>query len=79
MNTKVINKAFFAVFYLNTEGGKNYDISDSKSREQARTNFGNQKKHDIERMKKAFADYNEYQTKAFEDYVSEIQKEKIVE
>lgn len=69
---KVINKAFFAVFYLNTEGGKNYDIENPKSREQARTNFGNQKRYDVERLKKAFADYNEYQAKAFEDFLKGI-------
>jgi hypothetical protein len=68
MDKKIINRAFLAVFYFNTEGDT-YNIEVAKSRDKARSNFGHLKKIDPERLKKAFDKYCEYQKVAIDSYL----------
>lgn len=58
MISKIVNKAFFAVYYCNREGS-NYDINDAKQRDAARSNFGHRQNLDSDIFKAAVNDYLE--------------------
>jgi hypothetical protein len=67
----ILNKAVFAVIYLNLEQPNRYNIEISKERESARTVFAHRKKYDIALLKQAMQIYNEMLAKETEDLFAE--------